>query len=195
MSVVAFDEATHTYRVGGVIVPSVTTILDAVLGDGFNHNAAAAAFGTNVHKAVALDIRGRLDLVALDPALVPYVDGARKFLRDTEFAVIASEHIVYSASPRYCGTLDLAGYMRGGRRFAVIDFKSGGMPATAGPQTAAYAEAYTSLREGRIGMNNADRYAVMLNARGGYALVPLNDPADWSLFVSCLNVFNWKAKR
>jgi hypothetical protein len=183
---VQFDEARHIYRIGGQIVPSVTQVLDAVLGDGFNHDERAAQFGTNVHKAIALDLRGRLDLAQCDEALLPYVTAARRFIHDNRVTVIASEAIVASLSPRFCGTLDLYGLMRE-TQSAVFDFKTGAPGKLVGPQTAAYANGFK--------VPNAKRYAITLHADGHYEMVPCKDAADWSLFVSCLNVFNWKARK
>jgi hypothetical protein len=186
LNAVAFDERTHTYRVGGAIVPSVTTILDAVLGDGFNHDPAAAEFGNHVHKAVALYLRGRLNWNELDPALVPYVHAAAACIRDNDITVIDVERIVSSIAPRYCGTLDLYGHLRG-RHSAVLDWKTGGRAPYVGSQLAAYAHGHK--------VPNARRYAVVLAGDGTYAMHECTDPADWSLFVSALNIYQWKAKR
>lgn len=183
---VEFDEPTHTYRLDGRIAPSVTQVLDGVLGDGWNHDEIAAQFGTNVHKAIALDLRGKLDWASVDVALIPYLEAADKFMRDMELVVIASEQIVCHRGPRYCGTLDLAGYVRKDKRVSVFDFKSGGLTAYVGAQLSAYAVGF--------GVPQADRYAVLLQGDGRYQIKQQTDPADWPLFQSCLNVYNFKQR-
>jgi hypothetical protein len=53
-----------------------------------------------------------------------------------------------------------------------------------GPQTAAYAEA---LGEPRI-----KRRVVQLRRDGTYRTERLTDRADWNLFLSALNIYQWR---
>jgi hypothetical protein len=183
-----FDAASHTYRVGGEVWPSVTQILDPIqlLDDIPRHVLEAAAqFGTHVHQACHLDNQGILDEAALDPALLPYVQAWRAFLADTNAVVIASELRVVNERLRYCGTLDTIARIRGAHE--LVDIKAtAAIPATVGPQTIAYAEA---LGEPRI-----RRRVVQLRGDGTYRSKRLNDSTDWSMFLSVLNVHNWRAK-
>jgi hypothetical protein len=86
------------------------------------------------------------------------------------------------------GTLDMVGVLRGVE--CVIDWKSGQVPRTVGPQTAAYERFYRGKRGGRI----RRRYCVQLCDTGDYRLHPLKDPADWSYFLSALNIHHWRQK-
>jgi hypothetical protein len=126
---------------------------------------------------------GALDIDALDPALAPYVAAWSKFLADTSAKVIASEMRVAHTRLRYAGTLDTICLIRGARE--LVDIKStAAIPRTVGPQTAAYAEA---IDEPRI-----RRRVVQLRKDGTYRSKPLTDPADWNLFLSALNIHNWR---
>src|SRR5690348_9868673 len=103
-----FEQSTHTYTLDGARVPSVTQVLDPLLeleGIPAHLLEAARVFGTHVHIACDLMVRGRLDWRALDPNLVPYVEGERNFMRDTGFVVVASELRVASSRLRCAGTL------------------------------------------------------------------------------------------
>ncbi len=186
----SFDEASHTYRLGGVIVPSVTQVLK-ILDDSFDRVPldvleAAREFGQHVHKAVELDSTGQLDEDSLDPALAEYVAGWRKFLKDRKATVIASEVRVASRRLRYAGTLDAIIETNGVE--ILVDIKSGAVPSSVGPQTAAYEFA---ARESDRFPNPLHRMCVQLMPNDFKATV-LRDRGDWNAFVSALNVYRWR---
>lgn len=189
MAEIVFDEARHEYLVGGRPVPSVTQVLGilqdfgAVPADVLD---AAAEFGTHVHQACALDNAGTLDEADLDPALAPYLEQWRRFLAESGAAVLASEMRVFHSGLRYAGTLDVLALWRGQR--CIIDIKTGQVPRTVGAQTEAYRMAYQSQECGEVPRR---RYCVQLTA-DDYKVHPLTDPADWSIFQSCLNVWRFR---
>lgn len=77
-----FDSSSHTYRVGGVVVPSVTQILSPLVDFSMvtpDVLAAKAAIGTAVHLACELYDMDDLIEYDLDPVLVPYFEGWKKF--------------------------------------------------------------------------------------------------------------------
>lgn len=184
---IQFDPERHEYRVGGARWPSVTQVLDPLLElDGIPRHLleAAARFGTHVHQACHLLNQGVLDESSLDDALRPYVDAWKKFLADAKATVVASELRVAHLQLRYAGTLDAIVMWRGRR--CLIDIKtSTQIPRTVGPQTAAYAQALGK---------KLYRYCVQLKADATYRTVPLRDPADWSIFLSALNIHHWRNK-
>lgn len=185
-----FDEALHEYRIDGRVVPSVTQCLryiDSFDGVPADVLEAAREFGSHVHAACDLDNRGALDEESLDPHLAEYLAGWRKFLHESKGRVVQSEQIVFSPRLLYAGTLDAVVNING--RDTLVDIKSGAIPRSVGPQTAAYAEA---LRE-TTGQKISARLCVQLLAND-YRTKPLKDPADWSVFVSCLNLTKWESK-
>jgi len=190
-----FDNPTHTYRIDGRVVPSVTQVLDPLLElDGIPHDVleAARVFGTHVHEAVNLMVRCQLDWSRLDPYLLPCVNGAKNFLKDTGFIVLASELRVCSPKLRCAGTLDLDGILN--EWPSVIDWKSTTVvPPTVGPQTSAYEQ----MRREQSGGRKRKRFCVQLGGQfpRGYKLHELKDPSDYNIFVSALNIHHWRAKR
>lgn len=186
-----FDKDSHTYTVGGVQLPSVTQVLDTLIDFRFVDRdvlEAARVFGNHVHDAMALLVREELDWQTLDPALVPYILGGKRFLEESGITVIASEMRVACKRMRCAGTLDLAGVLRNSE--CVLDFKAtAAIPATVGPQTAAYERLYNSM----FGGPKRKRYCVQLR-ENDYRVVPLTDPADISIFQSALNLHHWKQK-
>lgn len=194
MSLLTFDEASHTYRHDGRVVPGVTSILRPIMN--FDHVdpallAAAAAFGVAVHKACELDDRGVLNEAALDPALVPYLDAWRAFSRDYAVQWSAIEERVYHPRLRYAGTLDRFGIVRIAPNKphttpAVVDIKSGTqiLPSV-GPQLAAY---YRARDESSV---TTKRLAVQLKPDGTYVAKWHDDPNDFAVFCSLLTLRNW----
>lgn len=107
---VEFDEATHTYSYNGVVLPSVTQILQA---EGFVNTAFYDEWSRNkgsmVHLAVKYYLSGELDEETLDPEIVPYLTAFKRFCDDTAFTVdqteIPKRHTIY----KYAGTPDIIG--------------------------------------------------------------------------------------
>lgn len=193
----SFDPISHTYRVGGVVYPSVTEVLaPAETFAGVFENVPPDALelardrGTYVHEAIALLVRGALDWKCVEPAWEPYIRAAERFLAESGIIVVGSEVPVYSERLRAAGTIDLLGSWRD--RYSLIDFKtSAGVPTTVGPQTAGYALLHRDLYGGQKARMN--RYCVHLTPtmHPGYRVIPLEDTRDFSIFLSSLNLYHW----
>lgn len=193
-AVIEFNEEQHEYRVNGERWPSVTQVLDPLLElDGIPKDIleAAGRFGNHVHQACHLWDLGQLDEDALDPHLKPYLDGWKSFLHQTGALVINSELRVFNPLLKYAGTLDKLILWR--ERRHVLDIKtSAEVPYTVGPQCAAYREAYLKTDSGVT--CSTVRYCVHLRPDASYRLHPLNDPGDFHMFVSALNVHNFRSR-
>lgn len=185
----SFDSSEHRYFFGGREIPSVTTILSFL--DDWERVprdvlAAAAQFGTHAHEAAALLVRDQLDWDSLDPDLAPPIRGLQKFLDESGAVVVQSEWRVYHPDLRYAGTLDAILHWRNG--MALADWKTGSTPPkSVGPQTAAYCAAF----EANTGQKIKRRYCIQL-LDGDYRVTKLDDPSDWSTFVSCRNIYRAK---
>jgi hypothetical protein len=186
-----FDKSTHTYELNGRAVPSVTQVLEPLeMFDGIPSHVLEAARerGQFVHEAMALLVRDALDWSSLDVSLVPYIEGGKRFLEESGAVVIASEMRVACPKIRCAGTFDLLAYLRDAE--CLIEFKAtAALPRTVGPQTAAYERLYAAMHAGKP----RKRYCVQLKP-GDYRVHPLTDPADWSVFQSCLNIHYWRNK-
>lgn len=182
--VLTFDAETHTYRIGGQIVPSVTQVLSAL--NDFSRISPevlenARALGTAVHRAIELDCAGDLDDASLHPDVAERVEAWRKFRFGCGFRPAGNEVRVYSGRYGYAGTLDLFGSM--GRDQIVIDIKAtAALPETAGMQTAAYAQA---LRE-TAGCGPVRRGVLHLAAGGRWSFIPLCRQLDLTDFLALL---------
>lgn len=185
-----FDPVAHSYHAGHRRVPGVTSVLqqiDELDGIPREFLEAAARFGTHVHLATHLFDTGQLDEPSLDRALVPYLDGWRRFLHDSRARVIESERRVYHERLGFAGTLDKV--VEWHDLPDVIDIKSGAaVLRSVRPQTAAYREARMS--EGDIKLSKS-RYCVHLTKDGKYKVHRYRDPSDFNIFLSCLNIHRW----
>lgn len=184
---IEFDAATHVYRVNGVVVPSVTQIL-AVLSDGAKqfYTKESRDRGRAVHAAIDLLHDGDLDESSIDARVLPYLEAYRCFLLDSGYLSVGRECVAHSDIHGYCGTLDALGSFVSG--YALLDIKTGSIPATVGAQTAAY---WTAWNESR-GVPMIDRYCLNLT-KTGYKLVKLKREdfnRDFAVFLNALKL--WK---
>lgn len=192
--IIEFNAARHTYVVDGVPCPSVTQVLEPEqMLDGIPAVVLERKrlFGQHVHEAAAMLVRGELDWQRLDPALVVPMEGVRNFIRHSGFIVVASEFRVGCPRLRVAGTMDLRGIWK--RREALVDWKSTStLSRTVGPQTAAYDKLYRQSRGGPAHR----RYCVLLGEQFplGFQAHALDDPADWNIFQSCLNLYHWRPR-
>lgn len=194
-----FDSDLHEYRFGGINVPGVTSVLAPLVDYSMVNQELlerARVLGQAVHLATELYDQGTLDTDSLDPVLVPYLDAWIRFRKEVDFQPIGIEQRVYHPIYRYAGTLDRTGLVRG--NMAVLDIKKMlVLGPVIGVQLAAYQNALNVVRpsvETPYPVRIADRYALGLQADGTYRLQQYQDPADWSTFLSLLNIKNWKAK-
>lgn len=184
-----FDEASHTYYLDGVIIPGVTTVLkqlmtfDRVPEDDLKR---ARELGTAVHKVTELYDLDTLDYNTIDPVLGPYLEAWKKFRHDEKFNPFMIEKRTYHPIHRYGLTPDRGGFYRDDP--TMVDIKSGAEYPTVGPQLAAYQEAYNYRHKNKI----TRRLAVYLRPDGTYKLRPCNDPTDFSTFLACLHLYNWR---
>src|SRR6185436_17565531 len=126
-----FDDATHTYTLDGVIVPSVTGILKAsglidFTGIPESILEAARVRGTTVHQAIAFYNDGDLDLELFEhdfPDYVGYLEGWLSFCRQRNFTPILNECRIASRRHQIARTIDCLGELDG--EAVLIDYATG----------------------------------------------------------------------
>ena len=187
MTDLAFDEATHTYRWRGVVVPSVTQVLRPLIDLSGIPPAVLEAkrdLGTRVHAACQFDAEGDLDEATVEDDVAPYLEAWRRFLAESDAVVMASERRVFHPLYRYAGTLDLELVIA--RMPWIVDIKTSlATPLSTGPQTAAYLAA-------RNGAANMRRAALRLRPDSTYRFDQLQDADDWSVFLACLTLHRYQ---
>jgi hypothetical protein len=191
-----FDAATHTYTVGGRVIPNVTSILKfAGLASSFDGVPPAVleakrSLGVAVHRATELDDADQLDESTVHPLVLPYLWAWRSFRSTHHFGSLLREHRVYHPTYQYAGTLDAYGILDG--KPALVDLKTGD-PEDAGAryQTAAYLNALQAdpPRGLRIPALVA-RVSVRLRDDGTYRLTAYTERKHWTVFQAALTLFN-----
>ena len=139
-----FDEQTHTYRIDGLKIPSVTQIISDAGLTGIDASdpavQAAGQFGTAVHKMTELHDAGTLDVATVADELFPYLNAWEKFIYETKAKLHESEMKLYHPVHLYAGTFDRTAFIND--KLTLIDIKTSQKAPTAGIQTAAYMEMY-----------------------------------------------------
>ena len=187
-----FEPITHAYRFAGVMVPSVTQILDCACRFDFitrDELEAAGRRGTYVHQLCELSDLGELD----DDAEAggehwPRLLAWRQFCQDYGANWSHIETLGYSKAFQFAGTVDRRGTLeRGGSDRWIIDIKSGvTLGATWGPQIAAYQQ--IAIEEDPS-WAMARRMSVRLLPNGTYKVDEFKDRNDWRVF-SAMNTLN-----
>jgi hypothetical protein len=185
-----FEPEPHTYHLGDVELPSVTTVLKAAgLIDYSMIPAAAleaaAARGTAVHRTLEFFDREELDEGSVPPELAGYLAAYKKFLAESGYVVGHIEHRMWHPLYRYAGTLDRTGLI--GEDLVILDFKSGMVLPGHALQLAAYANCLPEPRRFR-------RVALQLERDGSYRAIeyPKRDfQRDAEVFLSALACFRW----
>lgn len=194
----AFDEKAHRYYLGQLELPGVTRVLDRFLIDFSKVNPddleRARILGDQVHKATALDDHGILDEEDLEknlPHVMPYLRGWRKFRREMEFEPVMIEWRGYHPIYFYAGTLDRGGFIRGDTNtFILPDIKRRDLlTPDVGPQTAAYEEIVKRTTDLNVART---RRACVRLFEESYKFDWLDSPSDFSVFLSCLTLFNYQ---
>jgi hypothetical protein len=195
-----FDPETHRYLFEGKPFPSVTRVLRP-LDDFGGVNAELLDFarqrGIAVHEATALDDQGILDEESVVPLIAGYLEGWRRFRRESGFECLEIELPVVHGRFEYAGTLDRVGVLND--KVVIIDIKTGErLPLSCGPQLAAYSEAYSwgvgAALLKRPPEMPRKRFGVQLREDGSYALHPYDSPEDWEEFRNLLSHFRWLEK-
>lgn len=189
-----FDEATHTYRVAGQVLPGVTRIiaslyegsLDMVNPDVLERKRL---LGRAAHLACEYDDAGTLDEASLSPVILPYVDGWRKFKHDKRVEIISTELMLHHPVYRFAGMID--NILRMDFLPWVIDRKT---TYEIHPAVGVQLAGYDLLTDNQYGPLN--RAALRLLDDGTYRLVPFIESRrdDDACFRGLLAEFNWKRK-
>jgi hypothetical protein len=187
-----FDAESHTYSLNGEVLPSVTQILKAAgvttSYDNVKDKEYYLTLGTYVHKATELYDMNDLDPKSLTEDIEKYLDGWRKFVKDSEFKALMIEEQLAHPLYRYAGTLDRHGECFG--ELTTLDIKTGDSQ----PEHAIQLAAYEELRCHAYEAEPAVRLVVQLKDDGSYRLYESESShvEDLSMFLSCLQVYNWK---
>lgn len=188
------DEETHIYYLNGVPVPNVTSIIEPLnnyVGIPKEVLDAKAKIGKYVHMATELYDQDNLDMNSVHENLHGYVQAWIKFRNESGFEIETMEQIVYHPVYGYTGTNDRVGKLN--RVRSMLDIKTTAvLSPSVGCQTAAYAEAENQYRAD--GNKIIKRFGIQLRPDSSYRIQEYKDRSDFSVFLSCLQLLNWRKK-
>jgi hypothetical protein len=205
--VLAFEPVSHTYRIDGAAVPSVTQLLeDAGLTPDYSLVPPATlqhARERGIHIDACCDLLDAddLDWRSVHPEAVPYVEAWLAFREYEGFTPIGSQIPLYHPAYGYAGTTDVVGVLPGARPAIVERKATAKMAATYALQTAGYALDglwYAPPGGGTltpVPWERPVRLGVQLLRDGRYRLVPYDDPEDLAAFLGVVALGRWRGAR
>lgn len=203
----AFDPAAHIYRVDGMVVPSVTQLLDdAGLTPDYSVVAPAVLLHAR-HRGIHIDAccdlldQDELDWASVHPEALPYVEAWARFCADADYEPLASQVPLYHPGYTYAGTADSVGMLRG--RWAIPERKATTkMAATYALQTAGYGQPGMWMAPPGGGSlepvpwrTPPARLGVQLRRDGTYRVIPYDDAEDLAAFLGVVALYRWRALR
>ena len=186
-----FDDATHTYRLDGFEIPSVSAIMEPLSRSKYAHISEeilerAASRGTAIHNSIENWIKFGIEDVPLE--YQGYFEAFRKWWEQYKPTVIASEARICHFLMRYGGTVDLLAGVE--NAVSLIDFKSTSTISdmTCGVQLEAYAKALEN-----IGVKVERKRILHLKKNGEfeYREYPINDLLRWRVFGALKTVYDY----
>lgn len=183
-----FDEATHTYRLDGRVVPSVTQVIGSVL-PGWQADEWYLQRGRALHHACALLDRGVLNWDSVAPEIIGRVRAWQRFVADSRAIIMGIETPHADSVYRFAGTIDRILFVDGVELPVICDLKS-----TIEPQVRVQLGGYSVL-SGVGGKRPRRAVAVELHDDATYKTLWLNDHEmrrAEQTFLAALTVHNFK---
>lgn len=184
---IEFRPGDHTYWKGGVSVPGFHEVMDYLIdGPEYYKNPNYYAWrGRGIHSATALIDTNSLNVSALEPDVLPYIDSYYAFLKEYEAIWLMIEQVVYHPKLRYCGTLDRYGMVDGNP--CILDIKAG-VPEKdkTALQLTAYAMCIPEVLQ--------HHYVLYLSDSGAYKLINLYDPSLPGVWAGAMSWYWWRKR-
>lgn len=189
----SFEDSTHTYSVNGIVIPSVSEIMEPLNAKKYEGITAqtlnkAANKGTSVHNAIENYIKFGIDDVL--PEHRGYFDGFIDWWNEKKPAIVASELRLYHKLMLYGGTLDILSIIDG--KLTLTDVKTTYTISdmTCRVQLEAYSQILASLG---IYIEKKEILHLTPEGRGKkrYENYPAKDVEAWRAFGSLKCVYDW----
>ena len=113
-----FDPENHIYTLDGVVIPSVTQIINSILPP-FNVDQWYLDRGSAVHACAAMIAQG-IEF-EYDERIKGQVQAIIKFFKEIRPEVLEVEQLLYNETYRFAGTLDL--YAKILNNYVIVDYK------------------------------------------------------------------------
>lgn len=191
--VLTFDDKHHIYRLNGIVLPSVTQVMQDLSNEVYHTVdervlSRAADKGTAVHNAIENYLAFGIE--DIDPEFGGYFTAFLRWYEEYKPEVLASEYRLYHKFMGYAGTADLICVIRG--RLYLIDTKTTQVieKMLVPVQLKAYEKALESL-----GVSCDKTASLHLRRDGTFDFQDHDGGAEsWTVFSSLLTVLKYKSK-
>lgn len=187
----AFDDSTHTYRLDGLVIPSVSAIMEPLSKAKYSRISEktldkAANKGTSVHNSIENWIKFEITDVPLEH--MGYFDAFMKWWGQYQPVVVGSEVRLCHRLMRYGGTGDLVAYIDG--ELNLVDFKTTYTISdmTCGIQLEGYVQALASMG---VKIERKRILHLMKDGRFDLREYPINDQTRWRVFGALKMVYDY----
>ena len=188
-----FEERDHIYRVNGIEIPSVSTLMKPLSQQVYGEIDAgilsvAAGRGTEIHNACESYIAYGIEDIR--PEYQGYMDAFKKWVKQYHPEPLGTEVRVYHKILRYGGTADLI--CKIGNETVLIDYKTSAVihAMLCGVQLEAYDRAFESH-----GIKIDDRAILHLRKDGTFEFVKFNERQEhWRVVTALLTIRNYSMK-
>lgn len=184
-----FDEGPHIYRLNGLEIPSVTTLMKPLSDDLYRAIEPeilekAARRGTAVHNALENYVQFGIEDV--DPQFEGYFNGFRDWWQLRSPITVATEQRIYHKILRYAGTADLLCEIDG--RLTLVDYKTSAQVNT--KLCAVQLEGYDRAFESH-GVKIEDRIILHLSKTGYREVRFGRSSKNWSVLSALMTIRNY----
>lgn len=126
-SEIEFNEKDHIYTKNGIVLPSVTQIMqplyEAVYGKAdMNASDNGKSKGKEIHRAI--DDYCEFGMIDISEEYRPYLDNFIRYIDEHQYEIVASEVMLYHPVYNYAGTIDIIVTDKKGE-YGLIDNKTG----------------------------------------------------------------------
>jgi hypothetical protein len=180
-----FEAESHSFTVRGVKAPSVTSIINEVLGVNPFWTREGRESGKATHKAIHYYAEGDLDFDTLAEETKPRLEAYIRFCDEMNWKPDLIEQPIAHPTLGYCGIPDQVQKNR-----CVVDFKNG----LHLPQHRIQLSAYAHMLPNPL---MYERWTVQLLDTGKYKLElykKQESTSDFNVFCSMLNIYNWRKR-
>lgn len=191
-SEIEFNEKDHIYTKNGIVLPSVTQIMqplyEAVYGKAdMNASDNGKSKGKEIHRAI--DDYCEFGMIDISEEYRPYLDNFIRYIDEHQYEIVASEVMLYHPVYNYAGTIDIIVTNKKGE-YGLIDNKTGDLqPKLHAIQLQAYTDMWSANKMPEI----AFKVALGLSDKGYKEhRYEKYDTKAKSVFDACYKIYKYK---
>lgn len=191
-SEIEFNEKDHIYTKNGIVLPSVTQIMqplyEAVYGKAdMNASDNGKSKGKEIHRAI--DDYCEFGMIDISEEYKPYLDNFIRYIDEHQYEIVASEVMLCHPVYNYAGTIDIIVTDKKGE-YGLIDNKTGDLqPKLHAVQLQAYTDMWSANKMPEI----AFKVALGLSDKGYKEhRYEKYDTKAKSVFDACYKIYKYK---